>query len=195
LQVSATVNVPRGYFVGLYKAANPEEEDAPDDAAIQPFVDTGLAQIQEQVENILGASQQRSVKVFMFPDETVFATGAVTAGPGGLMALVEAPWAKPAGAVALALVSLGLMFRMVRNATAPENLPSVEELAGLPPVLPTEEDLVGEVEEQEASMAGVELDEAELNSRRIAEQISEMIRSDPNEAGQLLGKWVRTDDY
>ncbi len=43
-------------------------------------------------------------------------------------------------------------------------------------------------------MAGLEVDEEELRTRRLAEQISDMIKSAPDDAGGLLGKWVHADD-
>ena len=51
-----------------------------------------------------------------------------------------------------------------------------------------------QLEEQEASLEGVEVDDAQIQGKRIADQISEMIKSSPTEAGSLLGKWVRPDD-
>ena len=67
-------------------------------------------------------------------------------------------------------------------------------LAGVPPRLSSDEELVGEVEETEMSMAGVELNEAELKSRKMAEQISDLIRTNPAEAGSILSQWVKPDE-
>ena len=72
-------------------------------------------------------------------------------------------------------------------------MPTIEELAGVPPTLPTDDDLMGEVDEMDSSLAGVELDEDELRARQIADQISDLVRANPEEAGGLLTKWV-TDD-
>ena len=43
-------------------------------------------------------------------------------------------------------------------------------------------------------MQGVELDESQIQSRKVAEQISEMIKNNPSEAGALLNKWVDPDE-
>ena len=119
----------------------------------------------------------------------------VTAGvSGGLGAVVSSDMAQNGILAGLAVMSFGLMFYMVRRATRKEEMPSIEELAGVPPTLPTEDDLMGEVEEMGNTLAGVELDEDELRARQIADQISDLVRANPEEAGGLLTKWV-VDDH
>ena len=43
-------------------------------------------------------------------------------------------------------------------------------------------------------MAGVEVNEEELRFRKMAEQISEMVRGNPDEAGSLMGRWVGVEE-
>ncbi len=190
-QINVAVNIPRSFFVGLYKQQNPESQDEPDDAALLPLVSPQLTKIEQKVEVITFADVQGTVKVDMVPDTPlVMAAG----GGGAIGEMFEGGWAGPAGVSLLALASLGLMLGMVRKATRPESLPSIEELAGVPPSLPSDEELIGEADESEATMQGVELDEEDLKARRIAEQISDLVRADPAEASRLLGKWVSTND-
>jgi flagellar biosynthesis/type III secretory pathway M-ring protein FliF/YscJ len=111
----------------------------------------------------------------------------------GLSGALENGWAKPLGLGVLALVSLGLMLGMVRKATRTPPMASIEELAGVPPTLPAEDELVGEADETDPSMAGIELNEDELRSRKIAEQIGELVKGNPAEAASLIRRWVRTD--
>lgn len=137
------------------------------------------------------ADVQGQVQADMVPDAPVFAAG----GGGGTIGMMfDSGMAGPAGLTLLGLASLGLMFGMVRKSTRPESLPSIEELAGVPPSLPSDEELIGEAEESEASMQGLELDEDDLQARRIAEQISDLVRADPTEASRLLGKWVSVNE-
>ncbi len=117
------------------------------------------------------------------------------AAPTGFAGLMQSDWARPLGLGAMGLMALGLMFGMVRKATTQSNdLPSVEDLAGVPPTLPSDDDLVGEAEESENTMEGVELDSEELRYRQLNEQIAELVKSRPDDAAALLGKWVRLDD-
>jgi flagellar M-ring protein FliF len=195
-QVSVTVNVPRSYFIKLYHLGQPADAKDPDDAALQKLVPAELLQIEGQVQNLINTDTTKgTVKVYMIPDSgapQVVATSAT--GPvAGLTGALDANWAKPVGLGLLALVSLGLMFGMVRKATRQPAMPSVEELAGIPPALPTEDELIGEADETDPSMAGIELNEDELRSRKIAEQIGELVKGNPAEAASLIRRWVRTD--
>lgn len=190
-KINVTVNVPRTFFVDLFKRRNPENESEPDDATLQPIVDRQLAMIRAQIEPLIDAESQGLIAAHMIPD--VASIGPAPAAVG-LDSVMTSGWIGTVGASLLAVFAIGLMAYMVRHATKPESLPSLEELAGVPPTLPAEEDLIGEVEEHEATMEGMELDEEQLKSRRMAEQISEMIKANPGDAGAILGKWVRTND-
>ena len=194
-QVSVTVNVPRSYFVKIYKQSQPEAKD-PDDAALQKIEPAELAQIESQVQNLINTeSAKGTVKAYVIPDSGVL-QAAPPAGVGvsaSLSGALENGWAKPLGLGVLALVSLGLMLGMVRKATRTPPMASIEELAGVPPTLPAEDELVGEADETDPSMAGIELNEDELRSRKIAEQIGELVKGNPAEAASLIRRWVRTD--
>ncbi len=191
-RIHVTINVPRNYFVGIFKARNPDAE-APDDAALQPIVDEQLARITEKVEPIITRGETKGVvAASMYFDEQYLAP--VTAGVGSGMGEMMGSWSGTAAAAALALMALGMMLYMVKRTTQEEAMPTVEELAGIPQSLPADDDLLGEAEEVESTMAGVELDEGQLQARKVAEQISEMIKSSPAEAGSLLSKWVAVDD-
>lgn len=192
-QVNVTVNVPRTFFVNLWRSVNPEAETPPADADLEPFRQDHLQQIIAQVEPLVEAEEDSIIRAHMIPDDTLFAQPAA-ASMGTFAMMLESPMATPAILGGLAVVSIGLMLMMVRNANKPEKLPSVEELAGLPPALPSDEDLIGEVEELEETMAGFEIDPEDLESRKIAEQIGELIKANPEEAGTLMKRWVGEDD-
>ena len=192
-QINVTINVPRGYFVNLFKAANADVEN-PTDEQIQAIVDAQLKTIEAQVSPLVTAESTGVIAAHMIPDDTVLPAMAGLVPTSGIGSILNANWVGPTGVTLLALLSLALMLGMVRKATQPESLPSVEELAGVPPTFASDEDLIGEVDEQESSMEGLELDEEELKSRHIADQISDLIKTNPVEAGQILSKWVGTDD-
>jgi len=190
-QVNVAVNIPRSFFVSQYKQQNPDTQDEPDDAALQPLVAPQLAKIEQKIQVLTLADVQGQVQADMVPDAPMLAT----AGGGGTIGMMfDSGIAGPVGLTLLGVASLALMLGMVRKSTRPESLPSIEELAGVPPSLPSDEELIGEAEESETSMQGVELDENDLHARRIAEQISDLVRADPTEASRLLGKWVSTNE-
>ncbi|MAD19152.1 MAG: hypothetical protein CMJ52_02890 [Planctomycetaceae bacterium] len=101
---------------------------------------------------------------------------------------------KNAGLVGLALVSLAMMFLMVRRSGEPEALPTVEELAGVPPVLDDDaREIVGEADEVTPALVGVELDDDELRRKQMLDQLNELIKKEPTEVATLLRRWMRTE--
>lgn len=201
-RVSVTVNVPRGYFVQVYQRQNPQAKDEPDAAALQPVVDVQLAQIKAQVEPLVAAESAGMVAVHMIPDVVPWggvggggATGTAMAGGSSMgLPIMEAAWLKPLGLSLLAAGSVAMMLWMVRKSTQRPPMPSAEELAGVPPPLPIDDELVGEAEATDATMPGIELDEQEMQQRKMAEQIGEMIRANPAEAAGLFSKWVKVQE-
>ncbi len=200
-QVSVTINVPRSYFVGVYKQGKGgEETEEPDEETIKPIVDEQLAQITAQVQPLIIVDQNPGeVRAHMIPDRqkllalTGMAAG-VGGGAGGIEGVLESAWAKPAGLAALALVSLAIMFGMVRKATQQPTLPTIEELAGVPPKLTSDEEVAGEATEADETMIGLELSEEEMEMRHIADQIAELIKDNPIEAATLLNRWISTEE-
>ncbi|MCE9592231.1 MAG: hypothetical protein K8S99_17130 [Planctomycetes bacterium] len=204
-QISVTVNVPRSYFVSLYRQGKPADPAAggaekpaePDEAALRPVVDDQLQQIAAQVKPLISSDAEGVVSVHMIPDAR--ALMAMMPPPAekstaGVSLVLDSAWTKPVGMGLLALMSLALMLGMVRKATQQLPMPTVEELAGVPPPLPMEDDLIGEADAQEPSMAGMELNEDEIRSRKVAEQIADMVKSNPAEAASLFNRWIRKEE-
>ncbi len=196
-RINATINVPRSYFVAIYNAGG-DAAAAPDDAALQPIIDRELADIQEQAGPLVmarvgGQDVPGNVVAKMVFDAAFLQSIAPPPSAAGVASFVNSPWVGTASVAGLALGAVALMLMLVRKATRDEPLPTVEELAGVPDVLPADEDLIGEAQDVESTMQGLEVSEDQLKSRKIAEQISELIKANPGEAGSLLGKWVDAD--
>lgn len=194
-KINVSVVVPRSYYVRIFKAQNPEGE-TPSDDDLEPIIEKEEAKIAEIVQPQIVSSddemQPGQISVEMVYDQA-YLEPAVAGVSGGLGSVVSTDTAKTGILAGLAVMSLGMFFYMVRRATRKEEMPTIEELAGVPPTLPAEDDLMGEVEEMDDTLAGVELDEDELRARQIADQISDLIRANPEEAGGLLTKWVADD--
>ncbi|MEM7577845.1 MAG: hypothetical protein AAF328_10250 [Planctomycetota bacterium] len=198
-RINATINVPRSYFVAIYNASNPDAEGTPDDAALAPIIDRELADIQEQAGPLVmarvgGEDIPGNVVAKMVFDAAFLQSIAPPTAATGVGELMSSPWVGTASVAGLALAAVGLMLMLVRKATQDEPLPTVEELAGVPEMLPADEDLIGEAQDVDTTMEGLEIGEDQLKSRKIAEQISDLIKANPGEAGSLLGKWVDAED-
>jgi len=90
----------------------------------------------------------------------------------------------------LAAGAMGMMLLMVRKATRPVALPTPQELSGVPRTLPTVNDMVGEADESEAPMTGIEVGDEEVRARMLVEQVGELVGTNPDGAANLLGRWI-----
>lgn len=201
-RISASISVPRSYFVKLYKLGRADDTPDPTDAVLQPIIDTALPGITRKVENLIAAKQPGRVVVDTYLDDgatlagTALAAAAGPAGSGGVIGVLfsSGSMIKHISLGTLAAVSLLMMFMMMRKATQPPKLPSAAELAGIPPALQSDEEVIGEATELDAALTGVELDEGAIRNRKLTEQVGEMVRNDPGEAASLLGRWVHQAD-
>ncbi len=196
-KINVAINVPREWVVTLFMRGKAQEtpEPADDDAEFARIRQEQIDSITAQVQPLVEREMPGTVQVNVVPTGPMLA-GAMGGGGGssGWMMAMDSPWARHAATLALVLAPLMLMLSMVRKATQRQELPSAEDLAGIPAPLPTDDDLAGEAEEHETTMDGVEVNEHDLRYRKVAEQISELIKANPREAGRMLGKWVGHDE-
>jgi flagellar biosynthesis/type III secretory pathway M-ring protein FliF/YscJ len=114
-------------------------------------------------------------------------------GGSGMLGLAESGIVKTAVVGALAVVALFMMFMMVRKAGKAAPLPTAEELVGIPPALQGGSDVVGEADESETAMAGIEVDSDELKTQKMLEEVTELVKSNPSGAAQIMGRWLQTE--
>jgi len=89
--------------------------------------------------------------------------------------------------------AVDLIVDMVKKAGKKTEMPTAEELVGLPPALETATDLIGEADEGETAMAGIEVDEGQMQNQKILEQVGEMVTKDPGSAARLLNRWIEIE--
>lgn len=114
-------------------------------------------------------------------------------GSGGLGGLLGQGAFKQIAAIGLAVLALGMMLMLVRKSSTPAVLPTAQEIVGLPPALESQSDLVGEADESQTAMLGIELDDGELKTKKMLEQVQEMVKSKPQEAAAILNRWIVTE--
>lgn len=109
-------------------------------------------------------------------------------GVGGAAGLV-----KTVAIGALALFSIALMFTMVRKAGKASALPTPEELVGIPPALQPNSDVVGEADETDTAMTGIEVDPERLKTSKMLDEVTQLVKSNPGSAATVFNRWLATD--
>lgn len=209
VQINATVGIPKSYFVHVFQEQQPDPNAQPDAAALTTLVQSETTQIKSNLLPLIQTAALPGVvpgelAVYMYYDTAATGPGIMTApsiagsagGGGEGLGFLSAGdgLVKTIGLAGLALLSLFMMFVMVRKASVREELPSAAELVGIPPALDgTDSDLVGEADEATPALEGLELDDNELKNQQMLSQINEMVSKTPNEAAALVRKWLRVD--
>ncbi len=220
--VGVSVNVPRGFVAALLKPkgdkADAKEAGGPDDAAVQSKFD---AEVRPQIEALirphvrvmtakanstlsdadLDALVKQALSVAMIPAEMMGVAPAQQAGILGTLAGGAAGGGIFSGGLidkvvlgALAVVALGMMFMMVKKAGKKSEMPTAEELVGLPPQLETGSDLIGEADEGDAALAGIEVDEKQVQVQQVLEQVTKMVDEKTDVSAKLLNRWIQTQE-
>jgi flagellar M-ring protein FliF len=204
LKVNATIGIPRSFLVRVFREQKKDEKAEPDDAAITAIEQQHRPQIEKGVQALIDTqgiegATKGDVVVSVIPDFAIL-------GAGGSMQAELAPmsWAvsggpmdgviKMAGLGALAVVSLLMMFLMIRKANVQEALPSAQDLAGIPPPIQLDEsDMVGEADESAPALEGMELDDDALRRQQMLGQINDMVNKNPDEAAALVRRWMKSE--
>ena len=218
-KIDVGVAIPWSYFVKVWKLRNPAADGAeakePDEAAISAVRDEEIARIKKLVEPLVATdavidAKKGAVEVSWFYDfaeelaqpsmaasigEIVLGGGGGGGGGGGAISIGSDGLIKPIGLGVLAVVSLFFMFNIAKKASTREQLPSAEELAGVPPMLESDGgDIIGEADEATPALEGMELDDDSLRRQQMLDQLNELASRDPEELSGILRRWMRNQD-
>jgi flagellar biosynthesis/type III secretory pathway M-ring protein FliF/YscJ len=213
--VAVSVNIPKGFVAELARRdgapdAQPGEQEITNKFAdirrdvvesLAPHVRAMIAQANSSltVEDARRMIQE-AISVSMIPVDVVMsgATPQQAGMMGGLASLTSdgtvGGMVETGMLVLLAAVSLGMMLMMVKRAGRRDNMPSAEELVGLPPSLETDSDVVGEADEGETAMAGIEVNEDQAQAQKMLQQLGDMVSQKPDLAAKLVNRWINVEE-
>jgi flagellar biosynthesis/type III secretory pathway M-ring protein FliF/YscJ len=186
--VAATVRVPRSYFVNMYRGANPAAPTEVTDALLMPLMDVELANIRNDVIACTGLADEGKVRVSTYWDSLPALTGTASAEAGSI-SLSVGSYAKELAVGGLALVSLFMMMLMVRRGAAVPTA-AAPAPAGPAPALGGVEDIAGEALEGGGAMDGMEVDDDVIRTQQMIEQVSTMVKENPDSAASLVKRWM-----
>ena len=190
--IGAAVQVPYSFFVKEYKLHNPAAKD-PSDKELAPVITTRLGEIQKAVSTLLNLASQDKVSIGTYPDVADdVPTVPVIASTGltNISGLVGGH-AKEIALGTLAVMSLFMATMMVRKGT-PATVPAapVQQAPAAPPTLLSGESLAGEASSGGALLDGMELNEETIKAQQMVEQVSTLVRENPDAAASLVKRWL-----
>jgi flagellar biosynthesis/type III secretory pathway M-ring protein FliF/YscJ len=221
--VAVSVNVPRGFVARLVKASaasaggaasagdakEPTEQEVLDafDKKVKPAIEASIkpqvrALTMQGMKNVkpeaVDALVDQSVGVALIPmdflapePQAAGILGTITAATGGGGAgggLLDKVFLG-----VLSLVAMGMMFALVKKSGKKVEVPTAEELVGLPPAIDGGSDIVGEAEESESAMMGIEVGDETMESQKMLEQINTMVGQSPDNVARLLNRWIERE--
>lgn len=207
-RVGAAIGIPRSFIAGIFKARFPDRKPpADDDKDFMAIRDKQVARVKTSVERIVMADHPDDVQVDVYPDMDWTASGGawnrtpagvVLAGGGEELDAVGLlkTYGPEAGLVILALMSLLMMTRIAKSA-APPPPPMPKPAHASTEYTPSEEPLltvgpytVGQVEAAGSNLTGQEVDGEALRFQELGEEVSSLIKEDPEGAAQLIRRWM-----
>ncbi len=202
--ITATVSIPRAYFEGLAKQES--GQDKPDDALVKSIMTRELPGFKQKVMlavGLQGAADADKVVVDAYWDEEYVAQAGVDAtevnqaGGGGGFVGIARRYGEHIAVSALALVSLFMVLMMARKTSAPVEMDEEDAamLVGKKPMsaLGVEEGLIDGADAG-ALLAGMEMDDEDVQTQQMLEQIKEMVTDSPDTAATLVNNWIHQGD-
>ncbi len=212
-KINAVITIPRDHIERIVRATQPQDENADDaapvdDAALDAEQQREVTRVTDLVRGLIDTSSydgadEGDVIVSVSPvsfeqlpsaaptqNAGLFGIGVLASGPGGGLSGTV----KTVGLGGLAVLALGLVVFTALRASKQEELPSAEELVGIPPALDTDEEIVGEAEGIEPPLQGIELSDDEMKKRKMGEQITDMVRDRPEDAAKIVQRWMADSD-
>jgi flagellar biosynthesis/type III secretory pathway M-ring protein FliF/YscJ len=185
----AAVQVPYHYFVGEYKDRNPNAKE-PTDKELQPLITSKLDEMRKTVATLLTVTPDK-VSVGTFHDivEPVSTQPVVASTVGSVSGMVGGH-AKEIALGMLAIMSLFMASMMVRKST-PAVVPTATASAStVPPSLLSTEPIAGEAAGGDTLLDGMELNEEAVKAQHMVDQVSTMVRENPDAAAALVKRWL-----
>jgi flagellar biosynthesis/type III secretory pathway M-ring protein FliF/YscJ len=187
---SASVRVPRSYFIQAYKNEN-GGKDPDDPAALKTYIDAQLLKIHNEVKGCAAFPSDDALFVETYSDvvQPELPLGQETAASP--MAGALGKHGKEVGVGVLAVISLFMVSMMVRKGgTATAATAAPHPLAVESPTLNGNETVVGSAAENNQALDGMELDEETVKGQQVLDQVQKMVSANPDAAANLVKRWL-----
>ncbi len=185
---SATVLIPRGYFVEDLRRRSGATDKDPDIKLVDSFITAETTRMRDWVRTSLGLATDDMIRVDACPDPILPVAMAPQAAATS-MSLMLTDHAREIALGVLAVASLLLVSNMVRKASPAPAVATAAQPRPVPPLL-SSDDTIGEVSEGKPLLDGMELDEESVKAQEMLGQVSQLVDDNPDAAANLVKRWL-----
>jgi flagellar biosynthesis/type III secretory pathway M-ring protein FliF/YscJ len=194
---TASVRIPRSYFVQAYKNEN-GGADPSDPSALSTYINNELLQIKNEVKGCAVFPSDDALFVGTYSDVMPPALPVALPAAGSPITGTLTKNAKEIGIGALAVISLFMVSMMVKKGSPPPVAAPAGAGSGARAMvaegdaqsLDGNETIVGSAAEKNAALDGVELDEETVKAQQTLEQVQQMVQANPDAAASLVKRWL-----
>lgn len=196
---AATVQIPRSYFVKMWKDLNPKVTTEPDEATLMAVITPEMDRVRTLVMGCTGLKSGESISVNTYHDVGMAAFGGGFgaeggSGGGGLKVLnVVGGYGREVALGVLALAALMMVSGIVKKGAA--NVPAAQIAAITEQQRELErlvagDEVVGSATEGISALEALELDEETSQTQQMIQQVTNMVKENPDAATTLVKRWM-----
>ncbi|HQY89215.1 MAG TPA: hypothetical protein PK402_11195, partial [Tepidisphaeraceae bacterium] len=193
--VGASLRVPRSYFVQVWKQRHPDEKE-PSEDDLAKNMKFEFDAMKADVKNLTGIDADELVSIQDYTElDAAFAPagsiGSVAPSPG--MTSFATSYIREIGVGLLAIVSLFMVARLVKKSspTPAQRSASSSSTRSSISSMSAAESVAGVAPEGLSMLTATELDIDSLESRQMMDQVTTLVKEDPEMAANLLRKWLK----
>jgi flagellar biosynthesis/type III secretory pathway M-ring protein FliF/YscJ len=192
---SVSVDIPRSYLVMLYHKRQPDSgTQNPDDVALAPLLKDESEKARNLAMKCTGLKSAADIYVTDYDDEIqapasgAMDTASAVHGPSAVSSLLGAH-GRELGIGALAAISLFMVTMMARKGGAA--VPNPVHAAAMSAYADAKaEEAAVAVGASENALEAVELDDEAMKAQQVVEQVSTMVKQDPDAAAAMIKRWL-----
>ena len=189
--VGASVAIPISYFAAEFKSHNPTIT-APTPAQLDPYITKRSGELHKSIADMLVMAEPDKLSIDTWPDimeETAPPQLAPATTMANMTGFVGIHF-KELVLGGLAVMSLFMASMMVRK-SSPVVVPVAQSQQMQPsPRMLAGEMMAGEAGSSAATLDGMELNEDTIKSQQMVEQVSTLVRENPDAAASLVKRWL-----
>jgi flagellar biosynthesis/type III secretory pathway M-ring protein FliF/YscJ len=194
--VSASIRVPHSWFVTAFKLQSGlPDNQRPDAQALATYVKEESDKFREQLRGVAGMPADAAVYISDYPDILPPPSSIAAVPQTATMSIpvTIGKYGKEIALSGLALVSLFMISMMVKKSAPPPPIPIAATTISVPPPLMVGETVAGEATAGGSMLDGMELDEDAIKTEQMLDQVSTLVKENPDGAAALVKRWLNRD--